>query len=887
MPLALLGACAAGYLGLLFAVARVAERREAAGKSIVANAWVYALSTCIYATGWAYFGQPGAAARQGIGFLAVDIFTAVALVLAWPALRKLVRVARAERLVSLADVLGRRYGRRGDLAALVVVVALVCTVPYVALQFAALAGGVVALAPDAGSYPAVSLVVALVLAFFAALFGTRHPDVSERHPGIVAAIAFEACVKLVGLLAAAVFVVWGLFGGPLDLLREAPPPEALRTLDGEMFGFAVTGLTGGLAFYLLPRMFQVLVVENVDERHIRRMPWFVGGYLMLLDLASIAIALGGLHVFAASVPADAYVVALPARFGPTWLTLLVFIGGVSAATAMVLVESVAVATMVTNALVFPLLMRGRGGAAIGEARVLWVRRAALLAFVLVSWGFLQVVGRVVPIAALGLVAFGAIAQLAPALVGALYWRGATARGVMVGLAAGMLVWAWTLLVPTLADAGVLSAGLVVDGPWGIAAFRPEHLFGLTGLPRDAHGLLFSLGANVLAFAATSLSRPPSLAEAVQAEVFVSGSAPTLAAPAPREGLTLGQAADVLARLLGGEAAWAAVAENASGDGRRVTQDAPATATDLGFIEARLSGTLGGTVAGTVVSGLLSDEPLRLRMVRTLLDTSTQVVIERREHEGQVRDLEDALAKIERLYRIVEDKNQALAEANTELEAYAFAVSHDLRAPLRAIQGFGALLADRAGERLSADDKALLGRVNAAASRMTEYVNGLLALSRAGRAPLACRRVDLTAAAAEILAELQATSPGRAVEVTLEPGLVAEGDPVLLNIVLQNLLGNAWKFTGGAEVARIAVGRRPEDGALYVRDNGAGFDAADASRLFHPFVRLHSQEQFEGTGIGLATVDRIVRRHGGRVWAEAKIGEGATFWFTLGAPPPAR
>ncbi len=888
MSTALLATCAAAYLALLFAVARFAERREAAGKSIVANGWVYALASCVYATGWAYFGQPGAAAREGIGFIAVDIFTCVVLVLAWPVLRKLVRIARAERLASLADVLGRRYGRRGDVAALAVGVALLCTVPYVALQFDALAESVVATLPDAGSFTAVSLVVALVLAFFAVLFGLRHADVTERHPGIVAAVAFEASVKLVGLTTVAVFAAWSLFDGPMEMLRDAPPGEALRTLGRERdgFGFPVAGLAGGLAFFLLPRMFQVLVVENVDERHIRRMPWFIGAYELVLDLASLAVAVAGVRLLGASIPADAYVIGLPARFGPTWMTLLVFIGGLSAATAMVVVESVAMATMVCNALVFPVLERvrsARGVAApIGEAWVLWARRVALVVFVLAGWAFLQVVGRVVPIATLGIVAFGAIVQLTPALFGALYWRGATARGVILGILAGMVLWAWTLLVPTLADAGVLPARLVLEGPWGIAALRPEHLLGIQGVPPDAHGLSFSLVANALVFAVASLARSPSPAEAAQAELFVAGVESGHAELAPRPGLTLGETADVLSRLLGTEAAWAVVADQAYRAGRRVARDALATGADLNLVEARLSGTLGATVAGAVVSGLLSDEPVRLRMVRTLLDTTTQVVIERREHEERVHAMEEALAKIERLYETVEGKNRALAEANSELEAYASAVSHDLRAPLRAILGFGTLLAEDAGDRLTADDRALLARVNAAAARMTDYVDGLLALSRVGRAELSCRPVDLTATAATIIAELRADAPpGRVVEVALEPGLVVEGDPALLPVLLQNLLANAWKFTGGREVAHIAFGRRPDDGAFYVRDDGAGFDPAHAQRLFQPFVRLHSAREFEGTGIGLATVARIVRRHGGRFWAESIPGEGATFWFTLG------
>jgi DNA-binding response OmpR family regulator len=231
----------------------------------------------------------------------------------------------------------------------------------------------------------------------------------------------------------------------------------------------------------------------------------------------------------------------------------------------------------------------------------------------------------------------------------------------------------------------------------------------------------------------------------------------------------------------------------------------------------------------------------------------------------------------------------LARKNEELEAFSYSVSHDLRAPLRAIRGFSAALLEDHADELSTDARDLAARVRDAAARMDGLIEDLLRLSRIGRAPLHRRPVDLSAIARNVAAELARAAPSRRVVVDVEDGLVADADPGLVRVVLDNLLGNAWKFTARAEVQRITVGSVPGNvpPAFRVSDTGAGFDMAHAARLFSPFKRLHAAGMFEGTGIGLATVRRVIERHGGRIWAESAVGAGATFSFTLeGKTPPA-
>ena len=252
---------------------------------------------------------------------------------------------------------------------------------------------------------------------------------------------------------------------------------------------------------------------------------------------------------------------------------------------------------------------------------------------------------------------------------------------------------------------------------------------------------------------------------------------------------------------------------------------------------------------------------------------------------QVEDVTDRLraeAQVLALNRTLEARVQArtreLTSANQDLESFAYSVSHDLRAPLRAIDGFSRLLLERHGDTIGGDGREYLQRVRNAAGRMGSLIESLLKMARLGRAGLKPARLDLGRMAADVVAELRANEPGRDVEVVIQPGLSADGDPHLVRNLLQNLLGNAWKFSRDCPHPRIEIGRDGDE--FFVRDNGAGFPAEYADKLFRPFQRLHPQEQFAGDGIGLASVKRIVERHGGTIRAEGAQGQGATFRFTL-------
>jgi light-regulated signal transduction histidine kinase (bacteriophytochrome) len=281
-------------------------------------------------------------------------------------------------------------------------------------------------------------------------------------------------------------------------------------------------------------------------------------------------------------------------------------------------------------------------------------------------------------------------------------------------------------------------------------------------------------------------------------------------------------------------------------------------------------------------GRFDDEELQL-LERLAGDVG--FAIEAAGKEGARRKAERQLETLNKnLERRVRERTDALEAANAELEAFSYSVSHDLRAPLRALDGFSLALLEDYGEGLDDEAADYLQRIRAASQRMARLIDDLLMLSRVTRREMRSQQVDLSAIAGAIVSDLFADDASRQVRFMIAENMVVDGDPDLLDVALRNQLGNAWKFTTGTADAEVAVGVEESDGErrFFVRDNGAGFEQQYADKLFAPFQRLHGDNEFPGTGIGLATVQRIVRRHGGRVWAEGATGKGATVWFTIGS-----
>ena len=623
-------AVAFGYIGLLFAIASYGDRpgRGLRGR---AGVLIYPLSLAIYCTSWTFFGSVGFAARTGPEFLAIYVGPVIMIGLCTPLLLRVIRLAKAQKITSIADFIAARYGKSQPIAAMVALIAITGSVPYIALQLKAVATSLETLlvndsttgfAPVIGD---IALIVTTAMALFAVAFGTRHTDVTEHQHGLMLAVASESIVKLVAFLAVGACVTFVLFG-PRELLTQAQHSlQASHVLNytPSFSSFAVMTLLSFFATLLLPRQFHVGVVENADESEVRRARWMFPLYLVAINVFVIPIALAGLIKFPfGSVDSDMYVLALPLSVGSTWLTVIVFVGGLSAATAMVIVESVALAVMVSNTLVMPILLQRRsataGNADFGSS-ILKARRLAIFGVLLLAYLYYRSAGNA-QLASIGLLSFAAAAQLAPAFFGGLIWRRATALGAMGGMMIGIAVWTYTLLLPSFADAGIVGADIIRDGLFGLPALRPQALFGSDMQPL-MHGVVWSLALNLIAYVTLSLLRSPTPIERLQADVFGPAKFETISPNFRRwrGSVTVGDLIGAAGQYLGPERSRAAFEEFAASNRLALEPAATADFQLLRHAERLIASTIGVASARRVLSLMLRKRTVSAAAALRLLD----------------------------------------------------------------------------------------------------------------------------------------------------------------------------------------------------------------------------------------------------------------------------
>ena len=471
---------AIAYVTLLFAIASLGDRRAARNGHGRPRPYIYSLSLAIYCTSWTFFGSVGLASERGLEFVAIYIGPALVFLFGFPLLRRIIRLAKTEKITSIADFLGARYGKSFSVALIATLIAIVGAVPYIALQLKAISGSVSLMVEHySGAPPSfdpfvsdISLVVAGLLALFAVLFGTRHADATEHQDGLILAVAVESVVKLAAFLAVGLTVMFILLGSPADLLGTIAADGNVRAaLDyrTSIGTWLVMTSLSGFAIIMLPRQFYVMIVENRSELELRTATWVFPLYLVLINLFVLPIALAGAALVGDRTSADLYVLSLPLLRGHDLLAMAAFIGGLSAATAMVIVASVALSIMISNDLVIPLFVRRllKNESSENEdwsTLILNIRRAAIFSILFIAFLYYRESTNNARLASIGLMSFAAIAQFAPSFIGGLVWRGANARGAALGMSAGIIVWAYTLLFPSLAAPGT---DILVNGLFGL------------------------------------------------------------------------------------------------------------------------------------------------------------------------------------------------------------------------------------------------------------------------------------------------------------------------------------------------------------------------------------------------------------------------------------
>jgi Na+/proline symporter/CheY-like chemotaxis protein len=626
------------YIAVLFVVAYWADTR---GRQHLQRFWptIYALSLAVYCTSWTFYGSVGLASQRGFEFLAIYVGPAVLFGLCVPLLLHIVRVAKANAITSTADFVGSRYGRHQGVAAVVTMISVVGSLPYIALQLKAVSGSLAVVLDGQGAITHVphifsgdlSVLVALALSVFAILFGTRQIDATEHQRGLIFAVAVESVVKLLAFLAVGIYVTFVMFDGPVDLMqRAAASPGFQSPFDRDVDAAPWLSLIG-LSFFaaiLLPRQFHVAVVEGGGERDLKRAAWLFPLYLVLINLFVVPIALAGLAVFGTNgVNADTFVISLPLASGSPAMVIVAFIGGLSAATAMVIVASVALSIMIGNEIVMPALLKARlvdpERMDIGRV-VLLVRRVAIVAVVFLALIYYRYATDNQALAQIGLVSFAAIAQLAPAFFIGVFWREATARGAIAGMLAGFAIWFYTLLIPTFSGSSPFVATLLIEGPFGIGAFRPTQLFGVE-LDRLTHGVVWSLFFNLAVFVMVSLSRQPTSGEELQSNLFIRKPVTRQASSASQTDtrVSVGALEDTVARYLGSARTQHAFAAYAANRGLSRTDEADAHL--LRQSEHMLASAIGAASARLVLTLLLGRRNVSPAAALALLDGASAAI----------------------------------------------------------------------------------------------------------------------------------------------------------------------------------------------------------------------------------------------------------------------
>ncbi|WP_334130295.1 sensor histidine kinase [Sneathiella sp.] len=891
------------YLGLLFAIAQFVDHHAGKGRNFTRNAYVYTLSIAVYCTSWTFYGSVGLAATQGFDFLPIYLGPTLVFVLWSVVWVKIVRICKVHRITSIADFIASRYGKHARLGGLVTIIAVIGTTPYISLQLKSIAtsfrilvdsadGQFLNSANDMIYFVDTTLIVALILALFAILFGTRHIDASEHHEGLVAAIAFESVVKLIAFLMVGFFVTYGLYGGFADLFERARE-HGLDTLfavnaEGNYSRWITMTLLPMAAIICLPRQFYITAVENPDESFLRKATWLFPLYLLVINVFVLPIALAGRIAFdGVSADADMYVLTVPLINDQALLALIVFVGGLSAATSMVIVASIALATMICNDLIMPLLLRTRG-LNINKnddltGLLLTIRRISILIILFLGYIYYLFASESYSLVTIGLVSFAGAAQFAPLILVGIFWKGASYQGAITGLALGFVVWTYTLLLPSFAQSGWLPLSFIEDGPYGITFLKPYSLFGLDVFDRLTHSLFWSMFVNIGALWTVSLLSRQTAIERIQGALFVDVFVHTddeRDSRYWRGSATVSDLQQLVGRFVGMQRAAKAFDEFASERNINLKRNQSADAALLDFAEKLLAGAIGSATARVMVGTVVKGEIVGLDEVYRILDETSQVIEYSHRLEQKSAELEQATAQLR-------TANERLKELDSLKDHFLSMVSHELRTPLTSLRAFGEILVDNP-EVSQEERERFLNVIVKESSRLTRLIDQLLDLARmeAGEMDWSLSAVDVEGAISEAMAALDGLiqENGVVVRVDIPQGLrpVRADRDQLMQVVI-NLVSNAIKFCDKSEGhIEVTVGVADKGLQVSVADNGKGIPDDMIERVFDKFHQSigRSGDKPQGSGLGLAICREIITFFGGKIWVANRSEGGAIFTFTL-------
>jgi Na+/proline symporter/nitrogen-specific signal transduction histidine kinase len=879
-----------GYLAVLFFIAHWAEKKG--NSKWTNNPYVYTLSLAVYCTAWTYYGSVGVAAKSGLGYLPIylgPIIIAPSWILI---LKKIIRISRVNKISSIADFISLRYGNSRFLGAIVTVICLTGILPYIALQLKAISETfhvVTKTATNSFILDDTTTYVAVALALFASYYGTRYVDASEKRKGIVTAVAMESVLKLVFFVIVGIYVTYFVFDGFDDIYQKASLLENFKeknTIGGlpQAINWFLLCVLSMFAIFLLPRQFQVSVIENNRENHINTAVWLFPLYLLIFNLFVYPIAWGGNILFdGQEVNSDTYSLLIPQLFNNKAMTVIVFLGGFSAAISMIVVSSIGLSTMLTNNVLIPYNLLGKlksDEQTISSRKIVNSRKFGIFTLIILAYFIYRFFALDYSLVSIGLVAFVIIAQLAPAFFGALFWRRGSRLGAIYSIIVGFLICIYTLLIPYAIGISNVEISFISKGFMGIELLKPFQLFGLDYLQPVPHALFWSLLFNSFTYFAVSVSFKGNYRERNYAEMFVDinkyitnhENAFIWKGTAYRNDIE-----KVLIRFLGEERTKRAM--NIFNVKYNVDKNQElADARLIKFSENLLTGHIGTASARILISSVVKEEKISLPEVLKILEESKENIIINKKLTETSKELKEISAKLQ-------TANSSLIKKDLQKDEFLDTVTHELRTPITAIRAASEILHD--DDEIPEDlRKQFLQNIISESDRLNRLIDKILDLEKfeTGKQTINPSKNNLVNTIEKAIEPLQQLIKNKNITIHIESKhkINAYYDEDRIFQVITNLVSNAIKFCPEKEgLITIQVSEKEDFIQTVVQDNGKGINTNDFEVIFDKFYQSTNQniKKPVGSGLGLAICKQIIEHHKGKIWAQTSL-KGASIAFTL-------
>jgi len=891
------------YLTLLFGIALYGHKMSRLGKSIVNHPIIYSLSLTVYCTVWTFYGSIGLAAKSGLEYLPVYLGPAILAPVWYIITRKVILISNHLRITSIADFISSRYGKNTFIGVITTLIILIGIVPYISIQLKAIGFSLDILTLDMGSnlnhsveafYTDKVNYFTALLALFTILFGTRNLDPFERHEGLIAAIAFESIVKLVSFLAAGIFLVYFVFDGFSDVFQKTFQNEKiikLITLNREPSQYSHwfwVMVLSGFAIMFLPRQFHVSVVENTNISFTRQASWLLPLYLLLICLFVLPIALIGRIVMTPDTPYDTYLLSLPLHFNQSWLAVFVYIGGFSAATSMVVVSVIAISIMVSNNLLMPFLLKTRTahieGFALPSQRLLEVRRIIIIVVLLLAYGFYILISKGFPLVSIGLTSFAAVLQLAPAILGGLFWTKANKKGALTGMIAGFVIWFITLFIPLFAEAGVIDASFLKEGYYGIHFLKPYSLFGIENVTPIANACIWSMIFNSGLFVILSLTTSQSIEEISQADIFINiekySNDPEMGII--KKEASVPQLKKVLVRYLGSQKTRE-VLQNYQGrvDATNTKIDNLASIEFINYVEKILAGAFGSASANIILESEITRENITPQKLLAILDQTKKII-------EYSTELEEKTDKLQKATQDLESANESLKKLDIMKAEFISTVTHELRTPITSIRSFSQILASK--KDLSEGKKQeFIAIILKECDRISRLINQVLEVEKLEQ--IETHETELSSINNTVQLALSRLKPlinekniQLQLNVTNVDHYVKLNEDKLLQVLL-NIMSNAIKFSDKKKGYISVVTYEDVDKSIIhidIHNNGEHIPEKYKDTIFEKFIQVKEGNlaKPEGSGLGLFITKKFIEQGGGSISFESKAQHGTTFKIKL-------